>query len=246
MEHYSRYFINNHRYRTIPHHFKFISVIIVFLLSLYSGILNVRDSIPEIVFVKQVQAVNFSKKNFQPVIIEDKATLVLSVEIADEKKELPKTTIAPTINLDDTNTKVNNIKDENNGKKAENSPSENTFFTALNAYRQKNGKPSLSWDEKLAEYAQNRAEIFKTSGGLDSHAGFNDYIQNQDGFKKLGFLALGENSGYGLTQDAEYIVEEVYGKSPSHNENQLNSKWSHVGIGASDTATNFIFGGDKD
>ncbi len=119
------------------------------------------------------------------------------------------------------------------------------ILTALNQYRQTQGKGTLTWDDKLANFAQSRAEYFVAIGDLDSHAGFSDYINNQDGFHKLGFMSLGENSSYGYTLAAVHLIEWVYAGDKPHNDNQLNSKWTHVGIGVSGTATDLVFGGEK-
>lgn len=118
-------------------------------------------------------------------------------------------------------------------------------LAALNAYRQKHGKGTVSWDQKLAEYAQSRAAYFTSKGDLDNHAGFSDYINNQDGFKKLGFMSLGENSSYGYKLNAVHLIEQIYAGDKPHDDNQLNSEWTHVGIGIDGTATDLVFGGRK-
>lgn len=121
--------------------------------------------------------------------------------------------------------------------------SQNPILQALNAYRQKHNKSALVEDEKLAAYAQMRAQQFAQQKNLDNHAGFLDFINNQDGFRKLNFSHLGENSGYGYSVSAQSLIEDVYGHSPAHDNNQLSDQWSHVGIGVSGTATDIIFGG---
>lgn len=230
----------------LPHHFKLFLIIIILLLTLYSGAASANNSVTEIVFVRQTQAVNFSNKNTQAVIIEEKAaTLVSHIEIVGKKIDSPKVTVTPAENPEEKNTQEESSNKGNGEEKTESKSSDNTLLEALNAYRQKNGKEPLSWDGKLAEYAQNRAELFSKQNGLDGHTGFNDFIKNQNGFNNLGFSSLGENSGIGHELEPAELIENIYGKSPSHNENQLNSRWSHVGIGVSNTATNFIFGGNK-
>lgn len=119
------------------------------------------------------------------------------------------------------------------------------LLAALNAYRQRHGKGILIWDNKLGEFAQLRAAYFASKGDLDSHAGFTDYINNQDGFKKLGFMSVGENSSYGYTLEAVHVIEWVYAGDKPHDDNQLNGEWTHVGIGVDGTATDFVFGGKK-
>lgn len=119
------------------------------------------------------------------------------------------------------------------------------LLAALNAYRSKNGKAGLIWDGKLAAFAQQRADFFHAKNDLDGHAGFIDVVNNHDGFHSMGFWQLGENSAIGQTVGAQALIEDVYGKSPAHNANELSAEFSHVGIGVNGTATNFIFGGRK-
>lgn len=119
------------------------------------------------------------------------------------------------------------------------------ILQALNGYRGRHGVGSVSWDGKLAEYAQSRAGYFSQTGTLDSHKGFMDFMNNQDGFSKLGFSSLGENSSYGYTLEGVHLIEWVYAADKPHNDNQLNSEWTHVGIGVSGVATNLVFGGKK-
>jgi uncharacterized protein YkwD len=118
------------------------------------------------------------------------------------------------------------------------------LLSALNAYRQKKGKSSLAWDNTLASFAQGRAEKFDRDGAMDNHAGFRDMLNN-NGFSQMGFMALAENSSYGDSRDPIYIIETLYGQSPGHDANQLNGEYTHVGVGASGKATDFVFGGRK-
>lgn len=119
------------------------------------------------------------------------------------------------------------------------------IFAALNSYRQKHGSGVLSWDQGLANYAGERAAFFTAQGKLDEHAGFTDFLNNQDGFKKLGYNSLGENSSIGYRLEGVHLIEWVYAGDAAHNDNQLNPKWSDVGIGVSGTATDLIFGGSR-
>lgn len=117
------------------------------------------------------------------------------------------------------------------------------LFDALNVYRAKQGKPALAWSQKLADFAKTRTDTFVKLGKLDNHAGFNNYIHNQNGFAQLGFRKLGENSSFGYTFSATNLIEQAYGQSPGHNSNQLGS-WSHIGISANGTFTDFVFAGN--
>lgn len=116
---------------------------------------------------------------------------------------------------------------------------------ALNNYRQLHGRNTLSWDDKLAEYALSRAKYFTQIGDLDEHAGFSEYLKNEDNFKALGFWALGENSSYGYRLNGTHLIEWVYAGDKPHDDNQLNPDWTHVGIGVDGYQTNLIFGGQK-
>jgi uncharacterized protein YkwD len=119
------------------------------------------------------------------------------------------------------------------------------LLTALNNYRTTHGIGSLAWDDKLAGYAQGRAAHFSSIKSTDAHAGFNDFLDNHNGFEELGFYKLGENSYYGGPVSGTHVIEWVFAQSPGHNANQLGTSWSHVGIGVSDTGINLVFGGDK-
>lgn len=116
---------------------------------------------------------------------------------------------------------------------------------ALNSYRKAHSVGALSVDPKLTEYAQSRADFFKSSGSTDAHAGFSSYLDNEDGFEKLGFARLGENSYYGGPLFGVHVIEWVFGASPEHNANQLDGGWSHVGVGVNGVSVNIIFGSGK-
>lgn len=122
-------------------------------------------------------------------------------------------------------------------------PSE--ILQALNSYRQVHGKSALIWDSNLASYAQSRSDFFIKNGTVDSHAGFNQYLSTEKGFRELGFGSLGENSSYGYILTGVHLIEWVYASDEPHNANQLNAQWTHVGIGVAGSATDLIFGGNK-
>lgn len=115
-------------------------------------------------------------------------------------------------------------------------------YDALNAYRRTNGRNDLAWDDRLASYAQSRADYFHSIGSTDKHAGFDSFLENEDGFAKLGFMRLGENSYYGGKLTGTHLIEWVFSQSPGHNANQLDPQWTHVGIGTSEDSANLIFG----
>lgn len=119
------------------------------------------------------------------------------------------------------------------------------IWEALNYYRQTHGSQNLNWDTKLADYAQSRAEYLNSLKNVDGHKGFNDFVQNDDGFNKLGFTMLGENISYGYKLNGVHIIEWMYAGDKPHNDNQLDNRWNYVGVGVDGLATCLIFGTGK-
>ena len=119
------------------------------------------------------------------------------------------------------------------------------ILDALNSYREKRGISKLSLNPTLAEYAKFRVSHFVNISSIDNHEGFKSFIQNEDGFNKLGFMSLGENSGNGNFSDGTDLVEKFYGSHGPHDQNQLDPKWTHAGIAVSGNFTDFIFGANK-
>jgi uncharacterized protein YkwD len=116
------------------------------------------------------------------------------------------------------------------------------IFDALNNYRRRYGSQALTWDQKLADFAQSRAVYLNQIKNTDDHKGFLDYLNNQDGFNKLGFTSLGENMFYGYRLSGVHIIEWVYAGDEPHNSNQLDNKWNYVGIGVSGLGNSIIYG----
>jgi len=119
------------------------------------------------------------------------------------------------------------------------------ILTALNEYRKVRGSQVLNWDEKLVNYAQERAKFLNGIKSVDQHKGFNDFVENQNGFDKLGFTALGENISYGYRLNGVHVIEWMYAGDKPHNDNQLDNRWNYVGIGVDGLATCLIFGTGK-
>lgn len=113
-------------------------------------------------------------------------------------------------------------------------------FKALNLYRYTKGKSNLTWDDRLAKYALERA-TYICQNGSDSHAGFSDYVENQEGYKTLGFYQLGENMSTHMKFTSTHLIEWMYAADPAHDGNQLG-KWSHVGVGIYKDCSALIFG----
>ena len=119
------------------------------------------------------------------------------------------------------------------------------IFKALNNYRVSRGSSALNWNQKLADYAISRSKYFNKIKNLDGHKGFVDFMNNQDGFNKLGFNQLGENASIGYQLSGLHLIEWIYAGDEPHNKNQLNNIWGYVGIGVDGTATTLIFGTGK-
>lgn len=119
------------------------------------------------------------------------------------------------------------------------------ILSALNEYRRRYGSQILTPDQKLTAYAQTRVDYFNQIKNIDSHLGFNNFLEKEDGFNKLGFTYLGENISYGYRLSGVHLIEWVYAGDEPHNRNQLDSKWDHVGIAVKGTATCLIFATGK-
>lgn len=81
------------------------------------------------------------------------------------------------------------------------------ILEALNEYRRVKGSQILTWDQKLADYAQERAVYLDGKKNVDQHQGFNAFLKEEDGFNKLGFTMLGENISYGYRLNGTHIIE---------------------------------------
>jgi len=122
---------------------------------------------------------------------------------------------------------------------------EKEILDALNEYRKVHESQILILDEKLTNYAQERAKYLNGIKTVDKHEGFNDFLKNQNGFDKLGFTSLGENISYGYRLNGVHIIEWMYAGDKPHDDNQLNNRWNYVGIGVDGLATCLIFGAGK-
>src|ERR1035437_8637842 len=108
------------------------------------------------------------------------------------------------------------------------------IYQALNNYRQVHKVGTLTWNDNLASEAQTRANYFNSIGKIDEHKGLNDFLHSQDGFNKLGFGYIGENSSIGQGPLLGiHIIEWLFAGDQPHNANQLSGDWGYVGIGVS-------------
>lgn len=114
------------------------------------------------------------------------------------------------------------------------------LLSALNDYRLKHGSQPLVWEEKLCSLAQSRAE-FQNQHGLDAHQGFNNFLENEDGFKKLGFAWLGENASQGYIMSGQHLIEFIFASDEGHNQNQLANHWDRSCVAIVDKTVEVIF-----
>lgn len=171
-------------------------------------------------------------------------TLLIIVEATSTPSGSPTPAAAAKFTESKPTTKVLAAKKaESTQVKEVNPKSAQAILEALNSYREKNGVGTLSWNNSLADLAKSRVEHFINISSIDNHAGFKSFLED-DGFNKLGFMSLGENSGKGNFIDGTNLIERFYGSHGPHNENQLDPKWSHVGIAVSGNFTNLVFGGN--
>lgn len=115
-------------------------------------------------------------------------------------------------------------------------------FQVLNDYRTSHGVGKLEWSDKLGQYAQSRADKFAANGATDNHQDFQTLISTPAGFAQMGFSGLGENSSYGYPFNASDLIEKDYAADKPHDDNQLDSSWTHVGIGINGVASDLVFG----
>ena len=169
-------------------------------------------------------------------------TPIIRKPISTSEPPKEKVTSGPNISqytaqkINDVTWRVNNVSNDDRMS----TPQE--IQNALNSYRGSHGLSNLLLEQKLGDYAQGRADLFSKNGSLDSHAGFQSYMNN-GGFNISGFNSLGENSAYlAGPMNGDHIVKKIFGADSSHDGNQLDPTWTHVGIGVSGRAVNINFG----
>lgn len=119
------------------------------------------------------------------------------------------------------------------------------IFLALNSYRSRHGSNPLSWNDELSQYAETRVDRYVALGETDKHEGFIRFAEEPNNIRCLGFNSIGENSSQGFILNAIHLIEWMYAGDEPHNKNQLNPKWTHVGIAVKESFTELIFGGNK-
>jgi uncharacterized protein YkwD len=119
------------------------------------------------------------------------------------------------------------------------SPSE--ILNALNDLRARQGAQPLKTDSRLCDYAQKRADYFKSIQNTDEHKGLIEFLKDENNYAVLGYNWIGENSSYGYVMSGVHLIEFVYNSDPDHSKNQLDPKWDHGCVGVNSPATNLIF-----
>jgi uncharacterized protein YkwD len=119
-------------------------------------------------------------------------------------------------------------------------PSSGELTQAINSYRQSHGSPSLAWESGLAAFAQAQAGYFDSKNGFVKDDGYSQIIYPL--IPSINTFVTGEIDAIGVTGTATHIVVEVFGANPTQNSNQLNPKWTHVGIGVSGRTIIVVFG----
>lgn len=111
--------------------------------------------------------------------------------------------------------------------------------TAMNDYRRAHNVQLVTRNDPLCDIAQKRAEEQLINGGLDGHAGFDKYGQNQSEFFRMGEVLFGGvQPQYGV-----HIVEYGWDRSlTGHKEAIQDSGWNHGCGGVAGYYAVFIFG----
>lgn len=116
------------------------------------------------------------------------------------------------------------------------------IVAALNKYRKDNGQAPLQKYDKLCGFAQKRADEQQAAGSLDSHKGFEEYMNDENHWKELDVTAVGENASYGYVLSGTHLIEWVFDSDEEHRGNQLNPSWSLVCPAVSGETVDIIFG----
>jgi len=119
------------------------------------------------------------------------------------------------------------------------------ILSALNEYRRVHGSGPVAMDDKLMKFALERAKYFTSIENVDKHKGFEEKLKDEQGFRNLGFWSLGENASYGYRLEGVHLIEWMYASDEGHNKNQLEPRWTHVGIGVDGVSNAIIFAKDK-
>ncbi|MEI7653172.1 MAG: hypothetical protein WCJ70_02750 [bacterium] len=123
---------------------------------------------------------------------------------------------------------------------------EEEFVIALNKYRALHSVQELFVGSDLCTFATMRINQLKALGKLDAHAGFKEFLANDENWKTMPrFVALGENNSFGYKQSGTHLIEWIFDADEEHRSNQLNPQWNRTCVRISDTIVEVIFGQEK-
>lgn len=109
----------------------------------------------------------------------------------------------------------------------------------INSYRSSHGVPTISKSDLLCSIADSRAKEQVANGGLDDHAGFDKYAQNQNQFSTMGEVLFGGNQ----PEYAVHIVEFGWDRSlTGHKQVIQDPTWQAGCGGIAGYYAVFIFG----
>ena len=113
------------------------------------------------------------------------------------------------------------------------------LFSAMNDYRRAHNVQTLTRNDLLCSIAQKRAEEQLANGGLDGHAGFDKFADDQNEFYRMGEVLFGGSQPqYGV-----HVIEYGWDRSlTGHKEAIQDPDWNHGCGGIAGYYAVFIFG----
>ncbi len=116
------------------------------------------------------------------------------------------------------------------------------ILAAINIYRKNHNVGTVRDDENICKLAQQRASTQNGAGSLDSHKGFQDFMNKDGSWQWLDVKSIGENASYGYVLSGTHLIEWVFDSDSEHRENQLNPAWNLACAGVSGVTVDIIFG----
>ncbi|MFO0703123.1 MAG: hypothetical protein U0525_00145 [Patescibacteria group bacterium] len=114
---------------------------------------------------------------------------------------------------------------------------------AINKYRVTHDLSELPISDPLCRLADYRIKQLEAINGLDSHKGFEDYLDEDENWQNLPrFVSVGENNSYGYQLSGTHLIEWVFDADEEHRSNQLNPKWNRMCTRISGTIVEIVFG----
>lgn len=116
------------------------------------------------------------------------------------------------------------------------------ILAALNNYRKNHNVGSVREDENICKLAQERADAQNKGENLDSHKGFQDFMNKDGNWQWLDVKSVGENASYGYVLSGTHLIEWVFDSDSEHRANQLNPVWNLACAGVAGVTVDIIFG----